>query len=155
MCIRDSLIYVYNFKCGFTNSEKLLSVLVVLCIFGIFFFLDVALDSTLHILLFHPIYYLRPSFSLSLLDVTQIRGHIAGSSPHLPTTVRALNFYRGKTSALSSLVDSRRIVLTHSINRRPQHWMPFFIFFASEFKSHHGGIRTHGPTLQTVVIHSI
>ena len=28
----------------------------------------------------HPIYYLRPSI-LSLLVVTQIRGHIAGSSP--------------------------------------------------------------------------
>ena len=46
----------------------------------------------------------------SLLVVTQIRGHIAGSSPPLPTTVRALHFYREKISALSSLVDSRRIV---------------------------------------------
>ena len=34
----------------------------------------------------HLICYLRPSFSLSLLVVTQIRGHIAGSSPPLPTT---------------------------------------------------------------------
>ena len=49
-------------------------------------------------------------FSISLLVVTQIRGHIAGSSPPpLPTTVCALHFYRGKISALSSLVDSRRI----------------------------------------------
>ena len=57
-------------------------------------------------LFFHPIYYLRPSIlSLSLLVVTQIRGHIAGSSPPLPTTVRALHFYREKISALSSLVD--------------------------------------------------
>ena len=33
-------------------------------------------------------------FSLSLLRivVAQIRGHIAGSSPNLPTTVRALHF---------------------------------------------------------------
>ena len=31
-------------------------------------------------------------YSLSLLVVTQIRGHIAGSSPPLPTTVRALHF---------------------------------------------------------------
>ena len=66
---------------------------------------------------FHPIYYLRP-YSLSLLVVTQIRGHIAGSSPPLPTAVRALHFYREKISALSSLVDSRRIMLTHA--RRSQ-----------------------------------
>ena len=49
-----------------------------------------------------------PFYSLSLLVVTQIRGHIAGSSPPLPTTVRALHFYREKILALSSLVDSRR-----------------------------------------------
>ena len=47
--------------------------------------------------------------SLSFLVVTQIRGHIAGSSPPLPTTVRALHFYREKISALSSLVDLRRM----------------------------------------------
>ena len=40
---------------------------------------------------FHPIYCVRPSI-LSLLVVTQIRGHIAGSSPPLRTTVRALHF---------------------------------------------------------------
>ena len=53
----------------------------------------------------------------SLLVVPQIRGHAAGSSPPLPTTrtVRALHFYREKISAVSSLVDSRRIVLTHAI----------------------------------------
>ena len=72
---------------------------------------------------FHPIYYLRPSI-LSLLVVTQIRGHIAGSSPPLPTTVRGLHFCREKISALSSLVDSRRIVLTHA--RRSQQLSLFF-----------------------------
>ena len=42
---------------------------------------------------FHPIYHLRPSFlSPSYAVVTQIRSHIAGSSP-LPTTVRALHFF--------------------------------------------------------------
>ena len=47
--------------------------------------------------------------SLSLVVVvTQIRGHTADSPPPLPTSVRALYFYREKTSALSSLVDSRR-----------------------------------------------
>ena len=41
----------------------------------------------------HPVYYPRPSFSLSLAIVTLIRGdHIAGSSVPSPTTVRALHF---------------------------------------------------------------
>ena len=60
--------------------------------------------------LFSSLLLSSPFFFLSLLVVTQIRGHIAGSSPPLPTTVRALHFYREKISALSSLVDSRRIV---------------------------------------------
>ena len=69
-----------------------------------------------------------PFYSPSLLVVTQIRGHILNSrlfSP-LPTTVRALHFYREKISALSSLVDSRRIVLTHA--RRSQLLTLLFIF---------------------------
>ena len=37
--------------------------------------------------------------------VTLIRGHVVGSSPLSPTTVRALHFCREKISALSSLVD--------------------------------------------------
>ena len=61
---------------------------------------------------FFPSHLLSSPFLLfSLLVVTQIRGHIAGSSPPLPTTVRALHFFR-EISALSSLVDSRRIELT-------------------------------------------
>ena len=48
--------------------------------------------------LVHPIYHLRLLFSLHpihlVIVVTQIRGHIAGSSPPLPTTVRALHFFR-------------------------------------------------------------
>ena len=74
----------------------------------------------------HPIYYLRPSI-LSLLVVTQIRGHIAGSSPPLPTTARALHFFREKISALSSLVDSRRMVLTHA--RRSRQLILFCFYF--------------------------
>ena len=58
-----------------------------------------------------------PFYSLSLLVVTQIRGHIAGSFPLL-ITVRALHFYRENISAPSSLVDLRRhlgrSVLTHA-----------------------------------------
>ena len=83
----------------------------------------------------HPIYHLhRPVLSLPLrvlIVVTQIQGHTAGSSPPLPTTVRALHFYRDKISPLSSLVDSRRIVLTHA--RRSQQLILFFIL-ANKFK---------------------
>ena len=50
-------------------------------------------------------------FLLSLLIVTQIRGYITGSSPSLSTAVRDLYFCLQNISALSSLVDSRRIVV--------------------------------------------
>ena len=85
--------------------------------FSFFFFSSHSLSS--------PFHY------LSLLVATQIRGHIAGSSPLLPTTVRALHFYREKISALSSLVDSRRIVLTHA--RRSQQLILLSFFFANRF----------------------
>ena len=71
---------------------------------------------------------------LSLLVVTQIGfrgGHMAGSSSPLPTTVRALHFLRDEISAFSSLVDSRRTVLTHA--RRSQQLILSFIF-ANKFK---------------------
>ena len=83
----------------------------------------------LFLFFFHPIYCLRPSI-LSLLVATQIRGHIlfiAGSSSPLPTAVRAIHFYREKISSLSSLVDSRRIVLTHA--RRSQQLTLFYYCF--------------------------
>ena len=55
-------------------------------------------------------------------------------------------FYREKNSALSSLVDSRRIVPTHA--RHSQQLILFFIFANNNVKkSHHGGTRTPGPTL--------
>ena len=76
-------------------------------------------------------YYLHPSI-LSLLVVTQIRGHIAGSSPPLPTTVRALHFYREKISAFASLVDSRRIVLTHA---RPSQQLILLLYLQINSKS--------------------
>ena len=70
---------------------------------------------------------------LSLLVVTQIRGHIAGSSPPIPTTVRALHFYRDNTSALSSRVDSHRIVLTHA-RRSQQLILILYVYIANKFK---------------------
>ena len=70
------------------------------------------INTIFFFLSFFPFHLLSsPFYSLSLLVVAQIRGHITGSSPPLPTTVRALHFYREKISALSSLVDSRRIVV--------------------------------------------
>ena len=87
-----------------------------------------------------------PFCSLSLLVVTQIRGPIAGSSPPLPTTVRVLHFCREKISALSSLVDSRRYVLTHA-RRSQQLILCVFCFLQMNSKSPHGVFRTHGPTL--------
>ena len=45
---------------------------------------------TAFFVLSHPIYPLRPSFSLLLLVVTQIRGYTTSRLSPLPTTVRAL-----------------------------------------------------------------
>ena len=67
-----------------------------------------------------------------------------------PTKVRAVHFRREKISALSSLVDSRRTVLTHA--RRSQQLLILFDFLEMISKSHHGGIRTHGPTPLIVLV---
>ena len=87
-------------------------------------------------------------FFLSLLVVTQIRDHMAGSSPPLPTTVRALHFYREKISALSSLVESRRLVLIHA--RRSQQLILFKKKKNQDLTT--SGIRTHRPTLLLILI---
>ena len=98
-------------------------------------------------ILFPSHLFSSPFYSLSLLVVTHIRGHIAGSSLPLPTTVRALHFDCEKIPALSSLVDSRRIA--HTQARRSQQLIlfsfPFFLRINS--KCRQGGIRSHGPTL--------
>ena len=76
------------------------------------------LEGLLAFVFFRPTDDLRPSF-LSLLFLSSRNsdpGSHTGSrlfSP-LPARVRALHFYRDKISALSSLVDSRRIVPTHA-----------------------------------------
>ena len=62
----------------------------------------------------HAMYYFA-FYSLSFLVVTQIRGHIAGSSSPLHTTVRALHFYSEQTSPLSSLVESRPMYVSSYI----------------------------------------
>ena len=89
----------------------------------------------------HPIYYLPLLFSLPPSLNSDPGSHGRLFFP-LSTTVRALHFYREKISALSSLVDSRRIVLTHA--RRSQQ---LILLLQINSKSRHGGIRTHGPTL--------
>ena len=73
---------------------------------------------------FPPISFIIFALLFSLPPITQIRGRIASSFPPLPTTVRSLHFYREKNPALSSLVDSHRIVLTHA--RRSQQLILFF-----------------------------
>ena len=86
---------------------------------------------------FHRYHLLSSPFFSSLppiIVVAQTRGHIAGSSPLLPTTVRALHFYREKIPALSSLVGKRRIVLAHAINRRSQQIVDPFLIFANKFQ---------------------
>ena len=63
---------------------------------------------------FHAIYYLRPLVLLPLSRNSDPGSHRARL---FSTRARALhlNFYREKDSALSSLVDSRRIVPTHTL----------------------------------------
>ena len=65
-----------------------------------------------------------PFYSLSPLVVTQIRGHIAGSFPPLPTTVRALQFYREEISALPS---STRVALCLPTLGALSSWSFFFV----------------------------
>ena len=64
----------------------------------------------------------------AVVVATQIRGgsHNGLFSP-LPSKARALQVYREKIRALSSLVDSRRIVPTHAT--RSQQWILFFFFY--------------------------
>ena len=90
-----------------------------------------------------------PFYSLSLLVVTQIRGHIAGSSPPPTHYGSCLAFLSREDFSSFFLVDSRRIVLTHA--RRSQQLILFLLFLQIISKSRHGGIRTHGPTLLAYV----
>ena len=92
--------------------------------------------------------FLAPSYRVYWYSTINSRnsdpGHIAGSSPPLPTTFRALHSYREKISPLSSLVDSRRIVLMIPTIFIGALSSPSFLVFAKKKKkSHHGGIRTH------------
>ena len=70
---------------------------------------------------FHAIYYLRPLVLLPLSRNSDPGSHRARL---FSTRARALhlNFYREKDSALSSLVDSRRIVPIHAMISALDSW---------------------------------
>ena len=65
------------------------------------------LPPTVLVVLFHPIHDLRPSF-ISLPVETQIRGHIAGSSPALPTTDSCLAKFIAREYLCSPFLLCRR-----------------------------------------------
>ena len=85
-----------------------------------------------------------PFCSLSLLVVNQTRGHIAGSYPPLPTTVHALHFLSRED--FSSFFP-RRLASNCAYPRQALSAVDPFLFMQIKSKFHHGGIRTHGPTL--------
>ena len=62
-------------------------------------------DTSFHLIIYksiHTYQYIYIYTLLSIIVVTQIRGNMTGSSPPLPTTVRALHFFREKIAALPS-----------------------------------------------------
>ena len=75
------------------------------------------LRSIILSLFFHPIYVLSSPFFFSLPPSRDSEpvSHSMLFSP-FPTKVRALYFYREKISALSSLDDLRRTLVTHASN---------------------------------------
>ena len=95
-----------------------------------------------------PAMILALLFSLTLLVSSQIRGHINSrlSSP-LPTTVRALHFYREKISAPSSLVDWHRIVPTHRRRWSFSYYQVFLLFLRAQ-----NGAETSGNLGQVLVM---
>ena len=86
-------------------------------------------------LLFSPFYSLPPSRNSD----PGSHGRLFSPPPHYGSCLALLS----REDFSSSLVDSRRIVLTHA--RRSQQLI-LFSFLQIDSKSRHGGIRTHGPT---------
>ena len=103
--------------------------------------------STFFLFLFFPIPFI---IFARLFSLPPSRNSDPGSHSRLPPYPLGFVpciFYCEKISALSSLVDARRIVITHA--RRFQQLI-LFSFLRKNSKSRHGGIRTHGPTLLIV-----
>ena len=84
---------------------------------------------------------LSSSLLFSIQVVTQIRGHIAGSSP-LPTTVHDLHFNR---EIFIPLLPLTRVELSLPTLDALSCWV--FFAFQVNSKSHHGEIRTQGLIL--------
>ena len=82
---------------------------------------------------FIPFVIFAVLFSPSCSGRNSDPGSHSGLFSPLPTAVHALHFCREKTSALSSLVDSRRIARALAINRRSQQllrsWSILFYFW--------------------------
>ena len=77
---------------------------------------------------------------------------MTGSSPPSLLRFAPCIFYIAKTSALSSLVDSRRIELCLPTLGALSTSVDPFLFVQINSKSDHGGTRTPGPTLLIVVV---
>ena len=73
-----------------------------------------------------PICYLRPSF-LSLLVVTQIRGHLPGSPPPASLRFVLLHLHISREGLTPSLVDSRLAGLRLTTLGALSHWSSFFV----------------------------
>ena len=84
---------------------------------------------------FHPSYYPRTTLALPPSSSSDPGSHSGPYSP-FPSSLRFTNafiFYRENMSALSSLVDSRRIVLTHAARRSQQLLVLFFSLLQIHF----------------------
>ena len=81
-----------------------------------------------------------PFFSLYLLVVTQIRGHIAGSPPPYPLRFVPCTFIARRLQPF--LPSSTPSNCAYPCYRQSQQLIPFFVFADKNSKSHHGGIRT-------------
>ena len=101
---------------------------------------------------FRPFCYCCPSF-FSVPPINSRNSNPgsrrAGSSGPSPPRFVPCIFIARRLSPLSSLADSRRIAPTHA--RRSQQVIIFSFFAKKNSKSHHGGIRTPGPTLLAVL----
>ena len=96
----------------------------------------------------HPIYHVRPPFSLSLLVVPQIWGHIAGSSPPSPLRFKPFIFIARRLQPFPP--SSTRVELCLPTLGALSSLSFFFHIFQTDSKPHHCGIRTPGPTLEAV-----
>ena len=98
---------------------------------------------------FHPIYYLRPSFSLPPSGNSDRGSHSRLFSP--PTHYGScLAFFIARRFQLF-LPSSTRVELCLPTLGALNYVDPF-LFLQISSKSRHGGIRTHGPTLLIVLV---